>query len=220
MDRNNDIYLETVDERIDAFIRGTMTEEEETAFKQEIKADPELRNHVMSTLALIKGIREQASEREHALFTPKATDRTRTLLKWACSIAAVFAIFFAYQKDQRYNELSSIVSPYYAEYSMNDISRGDTDSATVAHLYTIFSNIKEQRNVKSIIAELEPIYNSLDSDFTYNAYANDIAWNLALAYVKDDQKDKAITVLEKLVKDNPDTPIAAKANNLKKQLQE
>ena len=220
MDKNNDIYSEALDERIDAFIRSMMTEEEEAAFKQEIKADPELRNHVLSTISLIKGIREQESEKEKALFTPKATDRTRTLLKWACSIAAVFAIFFAYQKDQRYNELSNIVSPYYSEYSMDDISRGDTDSATVANLYTLFNKIKEQRNVSSIIAELEPIYNSLDSNFTYNAYANDIAWNLALAYVKDDQKDKAITVLEKLVKDNPDTPIAAKANNLKKQLQE
>lgn len=220
MDRNNDIYLETVDERIDAFIRGTMTEEEETAFKQEIKADPELQNHVLSTVSLIKGIRTQDAERESKLIQNETTNRTRTLLKWACSIAAVFAIFFAYQKDQRYNELSSIVSPYYAEYSMNDISRGDTDSATVAHLYTIFSNIKEQRNVKSIIAELEPIYNSLDSNFTYNAYANDIAWNLALAYIKDDQIDKAISILDKLEKDNPDTPIAAKASELKKQLQE
>lgn len=220
MDKSNDILLENLDERIDAFIRGTMTEEEEAAFKQEIKADPELRNHVMSTLALIKGIREQESEKEKALFTLKATDRTRTLLKWACSIAAVFAIFFAYQKDQRYNELSSIVSPYYAEYSMNDISRGDTDSSTVAHLYTIFNNIKEQRNVSSIIAELEPIYASLDSDFAYNAYANDIAWNLVLAYVKDDQIDKAIPVLDKLVEDNPDTPIAVKANELRKKLQE
>lgn len=220
MDKNNDILLEAIDERIDSFIRGMMTEEEEAAFKEEIKADPELRNHVMSTLALIKGIREQDSEKEHELFTPKAADRTRTLLKWACSIAAVFAIFFAYQKDQRYNELSSIISPYYAEYSMDDISRGDTDSATIAHLYTLFNNIKEQRNMSDIIKELEPIYASLDSDFTYNAYANDIAWNLALAYVKDDQKDKAITVLDKLANDNPDTPIAAKASELKKQLQE
>lgn len=214
MDKNNDIILEAIDERIDSFIRGAMTEEEEAAFKEEIKADPELRNHVMSTLALIKGIREQESEKEKALFTLKATDRTRTLLKWACSIAAVFAIFFAYQKDRRYNELSNIVSPYYSEYSMDDISRGDTDSAKVAHLYTLFNNIKEQRNVSSVIAELEPIYNSLDSDFTYNAYANDITWNLALAYVKDDQKDKAITVLEKLVMDNPDAPIFVRAKEL------
>ena len=220
MDKLNDIYSETLDERIDAFIRGMMTEEEETAFKQEIKADPKLRNHVLSTLSLIKGIREQESQKEKVLFTPKATDRARTLLKWACSIAAVFAIFFAYQKDQRYNELSNIVSPYYSEYSIDDISRGDTDSATVAHLYTLFNNIKEQRNVSRIIAELESIYNSIDSDFTYNAYANDIAWNLALAYVKDDQADKAISILEKLKADNPDTQISIKAQELLKRIRE
>ena len=39
MDKYNDIQQETIDERIDSFIRGTMTEEEETAFKNEIKAD-------------------------------------------------------------------------------------------------------------------------------------------------------------------------------------
>lgn len=219
MDKNNDILLEAIDERIDSFIRGMMNEEEEAAFKQEIKADPELRNHVLSTISLIKGIREQESQKEKALFTPKATDRTRALLKWACSIAAVFAIFFAYQKDQRYNELSNIVSPYYSEYSMDDISRGDTDSATVTHLYTLFDNIKEHRDVSDVIKELEPIYASLDKDFTYNAYANDIAWNLALAYIKDDQIDKAISLLDKLKTDNPDTPIAVKASELKKKLQ-
>ena len=69
------------------------------------------------------------------------------------------------------------------------------------------------------IAELEPIYASLEKDFTYNAYANDIAWNLALAYIKDDQIDRAIPVLEKLEADNPETPIAAKAKALRERLQ-
>ena len=69
------------------------------------------------------------------------------------------------------------------------------------------------------IEELEAIYANLDSDFTYSAYANDIAWNLTLAYIKDDQTDKAITILEKLEADNPDTPIAVKASELKKKLQ-
>lgn len=220
MDKNNDTLQEAIDERIDSFIRGTMSEEEESAFKQEIKADPELRKHVLATVSLIKGIREQDAKKEKTLIQNNTVDRTRTLLKWACSIAAVFAIIFAYQKDQRYNELSGIISPYYTEYSMDDISRGDTDSAKVTHLYTLFNKIKEQRNVSSIIAELEFIYYSLDSDFTYNAYANDIAWNLALAYVKDDQTDKAVTLLDNLEKDNPDTPLAVKASKLKKKLQE
>ena len=114
--------------------------------------------------------------------------------------------------------LDATVSPYYTEYDMSDISRGDVDSATVVHLYGLFSQIQENRSVSDIIKELEPIYNSLDDDFTYNAYANDIAWNLALAYVKDDQIDKAVTILQKLKADNPDTPIYNKVDELIKKL--
>ena len=220
MDKNDDILQESIDDRIDAFIRGLMTEEEELVFKQEIQADPELRAQVMATVSMIRGIREQGSAHDKEIISKYDNSRVRSVLAWACSIAAVIAIFFGYSKDKRYNELSGIVSPYYSEYSMSEYSRGDVDSATVAHLYTLFNNIKEQRNMSKIIEELEPIYANLDSDFTYSAYANDIAWNLALAYIKDDQTDKAITILEKLEKDNPNTPIAAKANELKNKLQD
>lgn len=220
MDKNNDILQEAIDARIDSFLRGEMTPDEESTFKQEIQADPELRAQVKATVALIRGIRNQDAVQEKTIIAKYDNRRARSLLQWACSIAAVIAIFFGYTKDKRTNELSSIVSPYYAEYSMSDISRGDIDSTTAAHLYTIFNNIKEQRYVSKYIAELESVYASLDKDFTYNAYANDIAWNLALAYIKDDQIDKAIPVLEKLETDNPDTPIAAKGSKLKKKLQE
>ena len=221
MDKYTDIQQETIDERIDAFIRGVMTEEEETAFKQEIQSNPELRSQVVATLSLIKGIRTQEAEKEKELIdnSPTAKNRGRSIMTWACSIAAMFVIFFGVKNELRYRELSAIVSPYYSEYSMNDISRGDTDSATIAHLYTLLNNIKEQRNVSDIIEELEPIYHALDSDFTYSAYANDIAWNLALAYIKDDQIDAAIQLLAKLEVDNLDMPIAVKASELKKKMQ-
>lgn len=219
MDKNDDILQESIDDRIDAFIRGLMTEEEELVFKQEIQADPELRAQVMATISMIRGIREQGSAHDKAIISKYDNSRVRSVLAWACSIAAVIAIFFGYSKDKRFDELSGIVSPYYSEYSMSEYSRGDVDSATVAHLYTLFNNIKQQRNVTYIIEELEPIYASLDKSFTYNAYANDIAWNLALAYIKDDQTDKAINILEKLEADNPNTPIAAKASELKNKLQ-
>ena len=220
MDKYNDIQQQAIEERIDAFVRGAMTEAEEQAFKQEIKADPELRAQVLATVSMIKSIRSQEAAKEKTLISNNTKERLRTLVAWACSIAAVIALFFGYQKDKRFNELSALVSPYYTEYSMDEYSRGDLDSATVAHLYTLFNNINEQRNVSTIIAELEPIYSNLESDFTYSAYANDIAMNLALAYIKNDQKDKAILVLKKLAEDNPDTPIEAKAkeilNKLKK----
>ena len=116
--------------------------------------------------------------------------------------------------------LDATISPYYTEYDMSDVSRGDLDIVTISHLYDLFIQIQENRSVSDIIKELEPIYNSLNENFTYNAYANDIAWNLALAYVKDDQIDKAITILQKIKADNPDTPIYNKADELIKKLKE
>lgn len=214
MDKENNILQEAIDERIDSFIRGTMTDEEESAFKQEIQADPDLRAHVLATVSLIKGIRNQEAEKEKVLIGQHTENKARSIMLWACSIAALFVIFFGVYKEKRYRDLSAIVSPYYSEYSMSNYSRGDLDSTTVAHLYTLFINIKEQRDVSDIIEELESVYASLDSDFSYNIFSNDIAFNLALAYIKDDQIDKAIPILEKLAADNPDTPVALKAQEI------
>ena len=225
MDKYNDIQQEKIEERIDSFIRGTMSDEEEAAFKQEIKADPELRAQVLATVSLIKGVRNQESVKEKELIQQntiqqrQANKRPRSIMLWACSIAALFVIFFGVYKEKRYRDLSGIVSPYYSEYNISEYSRGDLDSVAVAHLYTLFNNIQNKRSMSSIIEELEPIYKSLDTDFTYNVFANDIALNLALAYIKDDQIDKAMPVLEKLKKDNPDTPVAAKATELLEKLQ-
>ena len=218
MDKNDDILQQAIDDRIDAFIRGMMTAEEESAFKQEIQSDPDLRAKVLATVSLIKGIRAQDAKKERELIQNNTKDKLRTLVWWATSIAAVFAIFFGYQKDKRFNELSSIVSPYYTEYSINDYARGEVDSITVNHLFTLFNNIKEQRDMSNIIKELEPIYTNIEHDFTYSSFANDIALNLALAYIKDDQTDKAIPILEKLADDNPDSPIVIKAQEIIKRL--
>ena len=221
MDKNDDILMDGIDERIEAFLRGEMTAEEEAIFKQEIRQNPELRSRAMAMTSLIKGLQDKNSARETTIIKENTTkSRVRPLLYWACSVAAVFAIVFGVYKDHRYRMLEATVSPYYMEYDMSDVSRGDLDSAKVAHLYGLFHQIQENRSVSDIIKELEPINESHDDDFTYNAYANDIAWNLALAYVKDDQIDKAISILQKLKADNPDTPIYNKADELIKKLQD
>ena len=221
MDKNDEILIDGIDERIEAFLRDEMTAEEEAAFKQEICQNPELRSRAMAMTSLIKGLYVQNSTKEATIIKENTTkSRVRPLLYWTCSVAAVFAIIFGIYKDHRYRMLDVTVSPYYTEYDMSDVSRGDLDSATIVHLYDLFTQIQENRSVSDIIKELEPIYNSLNADFTYNTFANDIAWNLALAYVKDDQIDKAIIILQKLKDDNPETPIFNKADELIKKLQD
>lgn len=219
MNKNDELLMDGIDERIESFLRGEMSTEEETAFKMEVKSNPELHNRAMAMTTLIRGLHAKNITREENVIRENVSkSRVRPVLWWACSVAAVFAIFFSIYKNHRYRTLDAFVSPYYTEYNMSDISRGDVDSAKITHLYTLFNNIIEQRNVTNIIKELEPIYETQDTDFTYNAYANDIAWNLALAYIKDDQIDKAIPILERLKADNPDTPIYNKADELMKKL--
>lgn len=232
MDKNDEILKDGIDEKIETFLRGEMSTEEEAAFKQEIRLNPEFCSRALAITSLIKGLQDQNTAKEKAIINNHSTEqpsqvvnqitksRVRPILWWACSVAAVFAILFGIYKDHRYRMLDTTVSLYYTEYDMSDISRGDIDSATIAHLYGLFNQIQEKRSVSDIIKELEPIYNSLDDDFTYNAYANDIAWNLALAYVKDDQIDKAISILQKLKADNPDIPIYNRADELIKKLKD
>ena len=221
MDKNDDILMDGIDEQVESFLRGEMSTEEEAAFKHEIRQNPELRSRAMAMASLIKGLHDQNSTKEATIIKENtAKSRVRPLLWWVCSAAAVFAIFFCIYKDRRHRMLDATVSPYYTEYDMSDLSRGDVDSTTIAHIYGLFTQIQENKNVSDIIKELEPIYHTLDDDFTYNAYANDIAWNLALAYVKDDQIDKAFSILKKLKADNPDAPIYNKADELIKKLQD
>lgn len=221
MDKNNDILIDGIDERIESFLRGEMNAEEEAIFKHEIRQNPELRSRAMTMTSLIKGLQDMNSVREATIIKESSSkSRVRPILWWACSVAAVFALFFSIYTDRRFSLLNDTISPYYNQYDIESISRGDADSATIVYLYSMFSQIQERRNVTSIIRELEPIYKSLDEDFTYHPWANDIAWNLALAYIKDDQIDKAISVLEKLKADNPDTPIYKRADELIKKLKE
>lgn len=224
MDKNNDILMESIDERIEAFLRGNMSADEEAAFKQELKENPGLRNQAKTMISLIKGLHAKESQIESSVIktaaqkSAAASKQTKNVLWWTCSIAAALVVIFGIYKVRRNNLFDETVSPYYKEYNMSNIPRGDIDSVTITHLYTLFSQIQENRNISNIIKELEPIYHSLDDDYTYHPWANDIAWNLALAYIKDDQIDKAITILDKLKQDNPDTPICSKADELIKKL--
>lgn len=213
--------MDGIDERIESFLRGAMSREEETAFKLEIRNNPKLRSRALSITSLVKGLNTHNKAIEEAIIKDKpARPKIRPILWWACSVAAVFAILFGIYTENRHRVLDATVSPYYSKYDLSDVSRGDIDTNTVIHLYSLFNQIQENRNMSDIINELEPIYSSLDNEFTYNAFANDIAWNLAMAYVKDDKIDKAITILQKIKQNNPDTPLYNKADELIRKLQE
>lgn len=221
MSNTDEIKFNEMNERIERFLRGQMTPEEEAQLHEDLKNNPDLREHALAISALIKGLREKVRLQDQNIINEvtahKKPKNLRRIIIWSSSIAAALVLVIGYNfyaENARYGRVNEMLSPYYEHYNLSALSRGETDSVTIAYLYNLFNRIQEEKDIRDIIAELEPIYNSLDSDFTYYPYANDIAWNLILAYIKDGQIDKAMALLEKLQNDSPGTPISVKAHEL------
>ena len=221
MSNTEEIKFNEMDERIERFLRGEMSAEEEARFREELKSDTELRDHARAVTALLKGLQEKGKQHDQEIINEataqKPRNNIRRLVMWTLSAAAVVALYFGYSyhaENVRYAHVNEMLTPYYMHYDIDALSRGETDSVAITHLYTLFNRIPEEKDMTDIIAELEPIYQSLDSEYTYYPYANDIAWNLALAYIKTGEKDKSISILEKLKEDNPYTLLYNKVDEL------
>lgn len=205
MSNSEEIKFNEMDERIERFLRGEMSPEEEVRFREELKTDTDLREHARAISALLKGIQEKGHQHDQGIInevtSKKPRNNFRRFVLWTLSAAAVIALYFGYNyhaENVRYERVNEMLTPYYVHYDLDALSRGETDSVTISHLYTLFNRIPEEKDMTEIIAELEPIYESLDSDYTYYPYANDIAWNLALAYVKDGKNERAKVILQEL----------------------
>lgn len=216
-----------MDDRIERFLRGEMTAEEEACFREDLKTNSELREHARVVSALLKGVQEKGRQHDQEILREvsahKKSGNLRRLILWTSSIAAALVLVVGvsvYIERMRYEQTDELLSPYYTHYDVSSLSRGETDSVAIVHLYTLFNRIPEEKDMSDIIAELEPIYASIDDDFTYYPYANDIAWNLALAYVKTGEEEKATFLLEGIINDNQGTSIAQKASKLINKLQE
>lgn len=223
MSNTADTQFQEMDERIERFLRGEMTLEEEARFREELKTNSELREHARAISALLKGIQAEGTQHDQEIISEVTTNKhpnnIRRIALWIASAAAVLGLYFGYSyhaENVRLAQVNEKLTPYYVHYDIDALSRGETDSVTIAHLYSLFNRIPEETDMTDIIAELEPIYQSLDSDYTYYPYSNDVAWNLSLAYVKAGEKVKAIVILNDLYTSNPDSPIAEKAEKLLK----
>ena len=243
MSNIEDIKFQEMDERIELFLRGEMSMEEEAHFREELKTNSELREHAHALTMLLKAIRAKEWYHDRIIIhevepkqicacigpedeedSPTATKRPyylRRFIIWASSIAAALILYFGYSynaENVRYAQVNEMLTPYYELYDIDALSRGETDSVAIAHLYSLFNRIPEETDMTDIIAELEPIYDSLESDYTYYPYSNDVSWNLALSYVKAGEDEKAIVILNELCASNPASPIEGKAEKLLKTL--
>ncbi len=201
-------------ERIERYLREQMTPEENEAFLNDLRNDKELREEAQMMALLIKDLKEEQKKQEESIkqeiLTSKgnSTAKTIRLVKWIGSIAAMFILLFGANQWYTSYKIDKVYDAYYTPYDAS-VARGGDDEAIKQELAELYNKVGTEKNVTSVISRLQTIYDGIQSgsedyaDYTY--YENDIAWYLALAYIKDHNLDKATVLLKPLAdKDNPE----------------
>lgn len=203
-------------ERIERYLREQMTPEENEAFLNDLRKNKELREEAQMMAMLIKEMKEEQAKQDEAIAKEilaskeKSTAKTIRLVKWIGSIAAMFILLFGAitlwnkqsDTDILYAQADNIFEQHYSPYTLQGDQRGG-DSDVEKELVVLFNLIGTEKDVHPVIEKLQKINDSIDSEYEYSLYADDITRYLALAYLKDHNLEKAIIILKPLA-DNGD----------------
>ena len=156
---------------------------------------------------LIKEMKEEQARHDEAITQEilasgrSATTKTIRLVKWLGSIAAMFILLFGANQWYSSYKIDKVYDAYYTPYDVS-LARGGNDETVKKELAELYNKVGTEKDVTPIITRLQSIYDGIQansddySDYAY--YENDIAWYLALAYIKDHNLEKAKEMLKPL----------------------
>jgi len=195
-------------DRIDNYLADQMTPEENDDFLNDLRNDKDLREEAQMMALMIKEMKEEQAQQDSEVIgevlASKELDKkakTISIIRWPLSIAAMFILIFgATLLWNRQSDSDTLFSEYYTPYTMQGESRGG-DSDVEKELATLFNQIGTADDITPVINQLQKIHDSIDSEYEYSLYADDITWYLALAYIKDKNIDKARSLLKQLTEE-------------------
>jgi len=218
-------------DNIEKYLKGQLTAEEEKAFREQLKNDKAFRDEVLATTLLIKQMKQQNQEKEHAILEESrklaiARARRRWIYRIS-SIAAVLIIGFFAVKPIYFNYKSDqMISQNYAQWSPREegttkgASRGEVQAGenVVAELTELFDNVGKGKDMKMTTYRLEKALKESETDYEYYQYTADIVWYLALAYIQENQFGKARTALAAII-ESEDPYYLERAEKLYKEIE-
>lgn len=202
-------------ERIERFLREQMSPEENDAFLNDLKNDKDLREEAQMMALMIKEMKEEQikqSEKltEDVFAEEKQAKKARiiSMVRWPLSIAAMFILIFgATLLWNRQSDSEILFNEYYQPYVVQG-ERGGDDDAIKEELANLYNKVGTEDDVTPIITRLQTIYDNILSnnvDYAeYIYYEKDIVKYLALAYIKNNDLDKAKRLLKPYAEDGDD----------------
>ena len=193
-------------ERIDKFLKDQMPPEENEAFLQDLNNNEELREQAQITALMIQELQERQAKEDSEIIEDvlksKKKAKTIRMVRWTLSIAAMFILLFgATTLWNRPSNTEVLFNEYYTPFVYQP-DRSGGDETIKKELAELYNKVGTEKDITPIISRLQTIYDGIQSnsdDYAdYSYYENDIAWYLALAYIKDNNLDKARELLKQM----------------------
>ena len=197
-----DDQLYNNEERINRYLHGEMSSEEESVFETDLQKDNTLKQQAESMARIVKGMEVVGKEHDKQLLEKMkaSSGKNTSSLRWisiAASIALVFTVsYFVYD----YSATTRLGKEYAYAFPVSEVIRGEEDEDVVNTLTLLFDNVANGKDLDNTIKQLEELWALAQSD-TYNGYTTYepyIGWNLAVAYLRNYDKKEARVVLEQL----------------------
>ena len=196
--------LEQNEERINRYLFGEMSPEENAQFESDLKNDDQLRQQAESMAQMVKSMDAVGAERDNEMISKMKSSSVRKAqpVRWL-SIAASFALILTVGYHvYDYNRIGNLGEEYASTYPVSTIVRGEEDDDAAQKLTALFENVANGEDLDNTISQLSELWSLSQSD-TYNeytTYAPYIGWNLAIAHLRNHDKKEAKMILEELAK--------------------
>ena len=223
------------DDLTNRFLKKQLTPEEEAQYLNKLKEIPALRERAQVIALAVEqmgevskeasrdligriGKQSEAAFRRVAQLPAKQVRLWPRVARYAAAASVIFFVGFGGYKYYQYDQTISLGAEYYQP--MDAIYRSPEDN-TLKELAKVFKNVETGDNLTETIAQLRKFYSLAKSDeySDYSLYTVDIAWNLAVAHLKNNDRKEAIKVLEEIIQDNQGKAIADKAAELIKKIE-
>ena len=196
--------LEQNEERINRYLFGEMSPEENAQFESDLKNDDQLRQQAESMAQMVKSMDAVGAERDNEMISKMKSSSVHKAqpVRWL-SIAASFALILTVGYHvYDYNRIGNLGEEYASTYPVSTIVRGEEDDDAAQKLTALFENVANGEDLDNTISQLSELWSLSQSD-TYNeytTYAPYLGWNLAIAHLRNHDKKEAKMILEELAK--------------------
>lgn len=245
---NEETKLIEQEARIVRYLKGQMTPEEEKLFVTDLESDRTLKSMAVTVARMVKSMKEVGSQRDKNIinemrnmgnsqnieelissFTEQHNaDNTKRILfiprKMFATISVAASILLCvwggyHMYDN--HRMDSLGSEYLAYFPVSEFSRGEADEVT-SEITSLYNAVETGQNMLLTIEHLEKIWQlSLAGEYNeYTEWSPQIGWILANAYVRENDKTKAIATLNFYIESyKMDSVIEIKAIELKNKIE-